>query len=95
MTIQEIQRGLVTMDDALPGMKEVCLTDDASRKLRNGIPALFTSKNILNFESIRVSDETKYLKIKNENGELFAIGKIEGDHIKTERVFLTKPKEVF
>lgn len=95
MDREAMKGSCVTMDSALRGMKELYLTNDATAKLRNGVPILFQSENILNFESVIVNDDTEYFRVKDESGELFAIGKIAGDWVKTERIFLTKPKEVF
>jgi tRNA pseudouridine55 synthase len=95
MEPEEIMNGLIAMDASLGEMKEMRLKDESAVKIRNGVPILFADENILNFESIIVCDETEYFRIKDESGELFAIGKVRDSYVRTERVFLTKPKEVF
>jgi tRNA pseudouridine55 synthase len=91
----DIRNNLVAMDDALSSMKEITLTDDASLKLKNGVPVHFSDMNVLNFDSLSVGENFGFFRLKNQSGELFAIGKILDGDVRTKRVLLTKPKGTF
>ena len=90
-----IRNNLVEMDSALSRMKEITLTDDASLKLKNGVPVQYSDINVLNFESLLKGGNSGFFRLKNRSGELFAIGKIIDGKVRTKRVFLTKPKGTF
>jgi tRNA pseudouridine55 synthase len=95
MIPDDIKNNLMSMDSALSTMREVTLTDDAALKLRNGVPVQCSGVSILNFEALCDSEKSGLFRLKNKAGELFAIGKIRDGVVKTERVFLAKPKETF
>jgi tRNA pseudouridine55 synthase len=95
MIPDDIKNNLIPMDSALSTMREMTLADEAASKLRNGVPVQCSGVTILNFEALDEREKSGLFRLKNKAGELFAIGKIIDGVVKTERVFIAKPKESF
>ncbi len=91
----EIRNSPVAMDRALSSMMEITLSNEASLKLKNGVPVHFSNMNVLNFESLSKGENSGFFMLKNQSGELFAVGKIKDGEVRAKRVFLTKPKGTF
>ncbi len=92
---EDMQKGLVSMDSALSYMPEIRMRSEAAVKLQNGVRVEYSINNVSNFRTVDEMHKMAIYRLKNDDGRLFAIARIEEGVIRTERVFSTKPKEVF
>ncbi len=88
------EKGL-SIDEGLCRMQEIVLTEGASARAKHGAAIDLSVNNVLNLATIGSSSGTEFFRLKDSSGELFAIGRIDGDQVKIERNFPLKPKGVF
>jgi len=96
-TPEELQRGaesFFSIDEALWYFRELTLDHDSCKKLRNGIPisissaAPFLSREGSDGAMGSMSSGTpEYVRMKNPKHELFGIGVMVGDTLRTDRLF--------
>jgi len=92
----KVKKGVIPMDEALTHMPEILLRDRASAMVRHGVPVELLPVYIRNLETLdQGGAHASFFRLKNEAGELLAIGQIKGGRVRVVRNFLTKPKEVF
>ncbi|MFN3481177.1 MAG: hypothetical protein ACK415_12450, partial [Thermodesulfovibrionales bacterium] len=71
--------GILSVDAALGDMKEVFLGEGDVKKAKRGIPLPLKQKNL----GLQKGD---YIKLKDADGRLFGIGRVEDNQIKIERI---------
>ena len=80
-SLDELQRennAVYSIDSALLHLGEVILDDESCDKAKNGIPVIMITANL--------AIKHKYVRLKNPENKLFAIGKLEQNRITVERL---------
>ena len=72
------KKSFCSIDEALPGLKEIVLGEADYRSARSGVPI----KNNI----IKELYDCSFVKLKGPCGELFGIGRVDSDYIRIERL---------
>jgi len=80
-SLDELQfksNAICSIDAALLHLSEVILDEDSCDKARNGMPVIMITANLLTIQ--------KYVRLKDPENRLFAIGRLEQNGIRVERL---------
>lgn len=91
----DILKKLITIDEALYDMQEIILKKDSVKRARNGVPVPLTEEHVANVHLVKGTADKGFYRLKDHQGSLLAVARIEDNMIRVERMLSANLKVVF